>query len=945
MSSLRLDDFDSFWKKQWTSLVGHHYDERMRYEEETEDKKQKIIDNAELQEEALRSMALPAGTFDDETRKIQETRDASLESIEREYNEHMQMIIDLQQREQANHGKSHKEAMAARKRMNNTSRAHSAATTSATTVDDTDVGAMIGRRTPSASQTPTSRHPGPSREWILPSRDSTPATIASREQDQPAAPAKAFSCTVQRLQEVTGSRAKPSSRIEGSVDPPPTPISAAPPADEIVQVSRTITFEEVYQNGQAEHKDTIIEFPPDSCHWYIVKCEEHGIRFNQRPLQGAAKHLNGRDHGGLDRSWPVALQVLGYRVLNCNEQLATMNNKVVKAAFAMGYKPENRRLRIKRESELAEKATKRALKMANQPPKERRASRKPLGPIITNPKTFHIYYCLWKHHRYPVMILGWDDQKLGGLDLDLVDTGLLKKESNPPRCYTYKNSAIVDWEPRFKDGASRVNRRKFPAMFFDAEKRVSWVKASSLSKFPLYSSQAPENKNHPFNVARHWIAKNEGFSSWKEFEAERRVEAKDTGSAVIAPRVSSPSDDEDSGSYSDAEGSGSVSVSNITEKELEELQAHAGEISGDSDYSASDMDSTLGDEFDEWDEVESDGRPWAFYSLRNKANASPQKAGPSAPTRNRGPTDANPIREGMKAAQRLSARACSPEDSESDSEEESTSRETSPRETPLEGTEDDEMVWTRAVENTAREKDRVISSSTAVIGPNPPRKSAALVHTAQADAEKRTGSLSPTLLTSVPSLSRPSLPEGVIKGLKRARSEEQSEMNAGKSKQENVKKPKVGMDTSGNQVALPVMSKPLAIPTPAVVSFKPKTPPGPAVFELSFYSKGPISWSRENETSCVRLYYGEGNGTVGSIDSPVNVVIDPVNLRALTQEKIPEMKGNVRVTLLGKDQGDTPTTLVFDRAKGSKIDIGKIQVRSFIRWLKNVNPNVRLLDG
>ncbi len=70
------------------------------------------------------------------------------------------------------------------------------------------------------------------------------------------------------------------------------------------------------------------------------------------------------------------------------------------------------------------------------------------------------------------MILGWDDQKPGGLEHSLVDTGLLdRRKSNPPRCYVYKdmdsatNAAIVGWSPGFEDGGPMVRRRKFPVMF------------------------------------------------------------------------------------------------------------------------------------------------------------------------------------------------------------------------------------------------------------------------------------------------------------------------------------------------------------------------------------------------------------------------------------------------------------------------------------------------
>ncbi|KAI1128327.1 hypothetical protein F5Y10DRAFT_177194 [Nemania abortiva] len=935
MSSSQLDSFNRSWKERWASMSDHHYDERMRLKAETDAMKKSIMDNARARLEDLPSRVTPGEDFFDEARKIREHRDATLKSIDKEYNERMSVMKRLQEKEQARHEQAHNEAIADRLLMNSTSPTYSTATTTTMTTEGTDTGAANNGGTALTSRTPANWPPGPSRERTLPSRDSTPATTASREQDQSAVLRKGFSCTVQRLQEAPDFRAKPSSRIEGPVDHPPTPISTTSAADYEIKVPRTVTFEEVYQNGQAKHKDTIIEFPPDSCQWYIIKCEEHGVRFNQRPLQGAAKHLNGRQHDWLDKNWSLAVKVLGYRVIDCNEELAAVNNKAVKEAFAMGYKPENRKLNqkpkpkpqpvtglMKGASEKASHKTdairKRHIATARahvhsessspSSPRRCRASPKKSGEIITNPKTFHIYYCLWERRRYPVMILGWDDQKPGGLDLDLIDTGLLAKESNPPKCYTYKNDAIVDWAPKFQDGGSKVNKRKFPAMFFDDGKRVGWISASWLSKFPLFSPNAPKKESHPFNVARRWIAKNEGFTSWEEFEAARKEPVKETtGSSVIAPSVSSQSDADDSGSGSDAEGSARSSTSNVTQKELQELQAKAGEIAGDSDYSASEMDSTLGDECDdEWDKVEPDGRPWAFYDLRNKAHDGAEKAGPSSPRRSSGPTDTeavSPIREGMREARRLSEHACTREIS--DSAEEGSSLETSSRDEALKKT----------IQNPTRSRGDKVTSSVGVTTSIPLRESALRAHTAQTDAETE--------------------PLGALKGLKRARSKEPSE--------ENAKKPKLGINIPSNQVDVPIISEPLATP---VESFKPKTPLGPAAFELSFYSKGRISWDREGESegSSIKLYYGESNGMVGSIDGPVDVVIDPANLTTLAQENIPESRGNVRMTLLSKNSSEAPVRLVFNRANGSKLDIGKLQARNFIRWLKGVNGKIRILE-
>ncbi|KAI1497939.1 hypothetical protein F5X99DRAFT_344459 [Biscogniauxia marginata] len=128
--------------------------------------------------------------------------------------------------------------------------------------------------------------------------------------------------------------------INASVDSLRTPV-ATPLVEECQQLPRTITFDEVFQEGRALYKDTIVEWPVGSGKWYILKCEAHGFHFKDRPIQGAAKHLNGKLHGFLDRNWAVAVETLGYLVVDCNEDLAGKNNQVAANAYTNGYKPKH----------------------------------------------------------------------------------------------------------------------------------------------------------------------------------------------------------------------------------------------------------------------------------------------------------------------------------------------------------------------------------------------------------------------------------------------------------------------------------------------------------------------------------------------------------------------------------------------------------------------------
>ncbi|KAI1204323.1 uncharacterized protein F4807DRAFT_337277 [Annulohypoxylon truncatum] len=351
-------------------------------------------------------------------------------------------------------------------------------------------------------------------------------------------------------------------RVDTSVNQVRTP--APTPANEPAHSPRrTITFDEVYQDGRAKHKDIIVEWPTGSRQWYILKCEQHGLRFTRNSVQGAAKHLNGNGHGRTDRNRDYAVKTLGYLVTGCDENLAKLNNQVAEEAYANGYKPPLPRLKKQRDPLTGSKKKQlggRGLASrpsvphaANQVPgpaqemsssaqkvaaKERRESGTPSarqkssdsGDGITHPKDFHIYYGRWKDDGlgkerdriYPVMVLGWDSQNGSGLkDSDLNATGLLKKKAKPPNCYTYDSRKITGWAPGYEDGGPKVRFRKFPVMFFDESQTVGWFPARDLMKFPLDKRKAPAQPDHPFNAARRWIAEREGFETWEDREMAR----------------------------------------------------------------------------------------------------------------------------------------------------------------------------------------------------------------------------------------------------------------------------------------------------------------------------------------------------------------------------------------------------------------------------------------
>lgn len=472
--------------------------------------------------------------------------------------------------------------------------------------------------------------------------------------------------------------------------PAPTPSNESAHSPE-----RTITFEEVYQGGKAKHKDTIVEWPAGSKKWYILKCEKHCLRFTRNAIQGAAKHLSGLGHGFEHRNRDVAVRTLGYLVVDCNESLAKLNNSAAEKAYTNGYRPPSsksknrsnngRKGQEKEKRELLKPLSSDTVNSVRDSSQgveltpgaseiegilELGTPSSQLKPAdswngITNPKTFHIYYGHWKvnlHRKedriYPVMILGWDRQNGSGLkDTDLKDTGLLKKNAQPPNCYIYDSNRIIDWAPGYEDGGPKVRLRKFPVMFFDESQTVAWIPARDLTEFPLYKRKAPDQLDHPFNAARRWIAEREGFKTWEDREKARiasftalppspspitpveessiiasRFGERGRPSVTSRPDLPADSDDsESSGSEAEASSTGTA----VTEKMMEDWREKGGEIPGDDDYSlsGSDIDETLDCEIDDWNRSSmstmgldnTTNRPWAFYGLRNTENTKEPK--------------------------------------------------------------------------------------------------------------------------------------------------------------------------------------------------------------------------------------------------------------------------------------------------------------------------------
>ncbi|KAK7419450.1 hypothetical protein QQZ08_010868 [Neonectria magnoliae] len=97
----------------------------------------------------------------------------------------------------------------------------------------------------------------------------------------------------------------------------------------------TIAFDEVFQDGFAPDKNTIIEFPSGKGVWYILRCKEHSLNFEGDPILRGAAHLSSNHHLLLDDPTMV-VRYLGVRVTDCDELRAKKNNSFASKACVSG---------------------------------------------------------------------------------------------------------------------------------------------------------------------------------------------------------------------------------------------------------------------------------------------------------------------------------------------------------------------------------------------------------------------------------------------------------------------------------------------------------------------------------------------------------------------------------------------------------------------------------
>ncbi|KAM0336415.1 hypothetical protein ACHAPQ_004190 [Fusarium lateritium] len=242
---------------------------------------------------------------------------------------------------------------------------------------------------------------------------------------------------------------------------------------------RTVEFEEVYQNGNAESKYVIVQYLQD---WYIVECEEHKMMFLKQPLKAASKHLSSGKHRMENPGHAGVIRVLGTHVLKCNEERAKMNNEVSqRQCYDQIGLPDSR------------------VSSSDTPTVTHSLyTRSSQGISGIDPKPGEVYTAYWKSGKkwYAALILPWGSFGGFGWNMSLQSTGIIKKV---PKCYLFDRNnpqATPEWAEDYRPGGSYYSKREYPVMYFDTsvfpgKYSMGWVAAVDLQHYDSQAKHIP----------------------------------------------------------------------------------------------------------------------------------------------------------------------------------------------------------------------------------------------------------------------------------------------------------------------------------------------------------------------------------------------------------------------------------------------------------------------
>ncbi|KAF5694356.1 hypothetical protein FDENT_1222 [Fusarium denticulatum] len=271
----------------------------------------------------------------------------------------------------------------------------------------------------------------------------------------------------------------------------------------------SIHFNAVYQNKRAAKKHTIIRVPEHEDpvrppRFYILRCENHDIDFNDNPLQSGLAHLS-QAHQHENPSFETVVQHFGYELIGCDDEKLIQNNKVANEAFQKGQRGARDFIRV---TDSPTPKTSRKSKNSSNAVKKGRSSRKSRNTI--NPRDLvpgDVYIVYWSQSKqwYCGLLIPLQDPESVGIEESLEALGLL---NNIPPCYEYDSSSkSFSWAEGYEDGGEDASEQHFPFMFFEGLDfpdlcHVAWIPLDEIQPLDEEKALMIEHSHQAFEYLK-----------------------------------------------------------------------------------------------------------------------------------------------------------------------------------------------------------------------------------------------------------------------------------------------------------------------------------------------------------------------------------------------------------------------------------------------------------
>lgn len=238
--------------------------------------------------------------------------------------------------------------------------------------------------------------------------------------------------------------------------------------------------------------------------FYILRCENHDIDFNDNPLQSGLAHLT-QAHQHENPSFETVVQLFGYELIGCDDEKLIQNNKVANEAFQKGQRGARDFIRV---TDSPTPKTSRKNKNSSNAVKKGRPSRKSRNTI--NPRDLvpgDVYIIYWSQSKqwYCGLLIPLQDPESVGIEESLEALGLL---NNIPPCYEYDSSSkSFSWAEGYEDGGGDASEQHFPFMFFEGLDfpdlcHVAWIPLDEIQPWDEEKASMIEHSDQAFEYLK-----------------------------------------------------------------------------------------------------------------------------------------------------------------------------------------------------------------------------------------------------------------------------------------------------------------------------------------------------------------------------------------------------------------------------------------------------------